>query len=175
MAVTVDPHGSAAVAADPSALASLGKGGSDRGADEGKNREVVILLGVLHVHALSVRNLHEVRAAVGGQVGADGLQAEPLAEGVGGVEGLGTHGLARAAPRALHGVRFVILVGDDGLSERRGCEEGVYGGMGDVGELVVPVRDGMSVSDRRNLGHNDPDRTRGNGCPWRVDGVIFMR
>ncbi len=166
VAMTVDPQGTAAVVVDPAALA-FAKGRPDRGADEGKDRDVVILLAVLHIHPMSVPDFDEVRAAVGGQFDADRLQAKPLAEGVGGVEGLGTHGLAEGSSGAVCVVGFVtlgILGWEDGLCKRRCCEEGVYGRMRDVGELVAPIRGGMSVADRRDLGHNDPDRTRGNGC-----------
>ena len=122
VAVTVDPHRTTTLAVDPAF--ALGEGRPDRGADEGQDGEGVIVLAILRIHALRVDHLDEVGAAVGGELlDADGLEAEPLAEGVGGVEGLGTHGLAEVASSSLGVVGLVILVGEDGLCERRGYEE----------------------------------------------------
>ena len=93
VAVTVDPHRTATLAVDPAF--ALGEGRPDRGTDEGQDGEGVIVLAILGIHAFGVHHLDEVRAAVGGEfLDADGLESKPLAEGVGGVEGLGTHGLA---------------------------------------------------------------------------------
>lgn len=94
--VTVHPHGAGT---RPSVLALGDEGGPDGGPDEGQDRDVTLLpclvsvteLGddrVLATHVVGVMN---ARATL---VGLDGLQSEPLSEGVGRFERLGTHALA---------------------------------------------------------------------------------
>ena len=177
MAMVVDPHRAAALSAAVVLNHTIlfGEGRLDRRADEGHDGEVVILLGVLHPHGLRlgtptvVRKMVEANGLEANGLSVNGLKAKPLAEGVGGVEGLGTHGLAEVAS---------IAVGVLGLDDRgslavykglRHNRVGKFGGGKEVAygsrrEGSVGICGSITMSHGRDFGHNDPDRTRGCGC-----------
>ena len=92
LVVGMDPHGACVGA--PSVLALGDQGGLDGSADEGQDGEVSAgLVDIVDLDDDGTLSAHVV-GVVDALVRLDGLKSEPLSEGVGGIEGLGTHALA---------------------------------------------------------------------------------
>ena len=160
----VVPHRATATGAvhrTPLAVLFSDEGGADGGSYEGQDWQFAVLPGAATGGGLAV-----VHVAHRGRDAVDRFKTEHLTQGVGGIEGLGAHGLA---PVATVGVVLDRGGGDDGNHLDGPARDMSY---------IVAVRGGMSVSDAGgDLCDDDPNGARSDfgwrdRC-WRVGKGCF--